>query len=246
MKDYSKFIPSSFGFITKYEIVGDEIHIYTPETKKGQPHKYPATKEKIAYFESRLKKQYQLIVENKAFLQKTIATEATRKILPVTTIIAIVMAIIAVCNIALTSLPIWLSAIVGAGALAIGIGGPVIVSQIVKTFSNETDIAEVYLNKRADIEALNKEDKNVTEYLSKTATKRLESNEELKGKRRLDTIFSIDFLDKSTLRDLKKLITRYLISRDLKAEQQFVIPVEETEEVSEKKTGIARKRKKEQ
>lgn len=241
MKDYSQFIPNSFGFITKYEIVEDEIHVYTPETKKGQPHKYPATKEKIAFFEDRLKKQYELVVENREFLKEQVAQESKKTILPVTSIAAAVMALVAAGIVALSSLPVWVAAILGTAALATGIAGPVMVSHTTKQFEQETELARIYLDKRADIDAVSKDDSNVTAYLSKSATKKLSATEELRKKKRIDTRFSIDFLDKASLKDLKQLIARYLISTNINKEQQFVRPAANTPQQNKPKKRVLKK-----
>ena len=219
MKDYSKFIQSSYGFITKYEIVDDEIHIYTAESKKGEPHKYPANKEWISYVESRLENQYKLLFANKEMIKKDYLKKKD---------MSLVVAIASVCAI-LLSLGVFLSlSVVWPLMLTLGavgfafLGNSAVLDNATKEFDEEMKILEVCINKRNEIEKRSRQDKNVTEYLSFQAAKRLANNEELRKMGTLDSSFNIDFMDKTKLKDLKKLLQRYLISVGLTEEQKFV------------------------
>ena len=64
MKDYSNFFKNPHGFILNYTIENGEILVYTSKSKKGQPHRIPATPENIKEIESKLEKQYNKINEH--------------------------------------------------------------------------------------------------------------------------------------------------------------------------------------
>lgn len=238
MKDYSNLIPTSYGFVTKYEIVGDEIHIYTSETKKGEPHKYPLNEEWLSKIERRLENQYRLITENRAIVKKTKVKELISKISPITTTsisALIVGAVFCIIN----SLTIVCGLLVSI-ALLLALGKNAIIKQYAKKLDSEFDLIEAYLQNKNGIEDLSQTDKNITAYLSKSATKRLNENQSLKENGTISNAFNVDFMDKTSNHELRKMLDRYTISKSLLEEQSFVAPSEE--QVS-KKSKTKKKRK---
>lgn len=232
MKDYSKYIPNSFGFITKLEIVGDEVHVWTPESKRGEPHKYSL--EEFARLQKRLEKQYKLIIENKESLKKDYMKKLNKVLLTVGGSIVAIMIVAALAISAKYNIPIYalLSAPVTVAAASI-------ITRIQKgnNFDTEMQTYETYLKERKSLEALSKEDKNITNSLNRQTTSRIQTNEELQEQGIIQDVFNIDFMDKTSLKQLQEMLTKYQISKSLQERQVFVNPNEiEPQEEKEEKT----------
>jgi hypothetical protein len=58
--------------------------------------------------------------------------------------------------------------------------------------------------------------------LSSQAKSKINKNRNLKNIGLLDSVISVDFVDKLDLKDLKKLLNNYLISVDLQTEQRSI------------------------
>lgn len=231
MKDYSNLIPSSFGFITSYEIVGEKVHVYTPENKKGEPQIYPLSK--LPEIEARLENQYQLIVENKKAVKASVLRTVINKVKKILILPVSVLAVAGIASIILSSYIISIPAFISL-ALTLLAGG-ITINTTSKRFDEEMIAAETYLENRKDIEETSEKDENVTEYLSEKTKQKINNNNELKTQGIIPETFNIDFLDKTSLKEMKKLLTRYMISKGLEQEQVFVSP---------KKKSNSKKRKK--
>ena len=154
MKDYSKFIQSSYGFITKYEIVDDEIHVYTAETEKGEPHKYPANKEWITSVEKRLENQYKMVINNREVIKKDFLN---RKSMPIKILAGLLILAFFVVGTIFTYMQAHVMPIVlgGIASILVSIFGAIVTFKISKKFDNELDLIEVYVNNRKNIEKTN-------------------------------------------------------------------------------------------
>lgn len=237
MKDYSQFfkniessdIDSAYGFITKLEVVGGEVHVWTPLTKKGEPHKYPL--DKISHFLKRLEKQYKEIIDNqdvvkKAHMKKTgniIKAIVISTILPLMAIGATIMAI--------ESTTIGLIVLIASPVLGTILGTTSYAKEKEK-FDEEMSIYECFITKRKDIESLSKTDENVTANLQKKTKNIIKTKEELKNNGVISQTYDIDLMDKAELKEIKKLITNYNGSKSLFIPQEFVNP-NETHEIEE-------------
>lgn len=236
MKDYSDLIPTSYGFVTKYEIIGNEIHIYTPETKRGEPHKYPLNEEWLSKIEKRLENQYQLIIENRQIVKKFKIKKLIAKIAPpmnIGGVLFVITAIICAINNILLWFPLFLTAL-----LLILVQRPII-KKYAKQVDNELNLIEAYLQNKDNIEELTQNDPNITKYLSKNTKKQLIENQNLKEKGSITSVFNVDFMDKTNDKDLRKILDRYTISKSLLEPQTFVKPLE-------KQNYKTKKRKKEE
>lgn len=236
MKDYSDLIPTSYGFVTKYEIIGNEIHIYTPETKRGEPHKYPLNEEWLSKIEKRLENQYQLIIENRQIVKKFKIKKLIAKIAPpmnIGGVLFVITAIICAINNILLWFPLFLTAL-----LLILVQRPII-KKYAKQVDNELNLIEAYLQNKNNIEELTQNDPNITKYLSKNTKKQLIENQNLKEKGSITSVFNVDFMDKTNDKDLRKILDRYTISKSLLEPQTFVKPLE-------KQNYKTKKRKKEE
>lgn len=232
MKDYSNLIPTSYGFITKYEIIGDEIHIYTPETKKSEPHKYPLNEEWLSKMEKRLENQYQLIIENRDIVKKFKIRELIKKIVPPMNIgsgIFALAAIICAINNLLVCLPLL------SVALLLVFGKKIIIKKYTQKIDNELNLIEAYLQNKENIEELSQCDSNITAYLSKSARKQLDENQKLKERGTITSTYNVDFMDKTNPKDLRTMLDRYTISRSLLEPQTFVNPYPEKESKTKKR-----------
>lgn len=236
MKDYSDLIPTSYGFVTKYEIIGNEIHIYTPETKRGEPHKYPLNEEWLSKIEKRLENQYQLIIENRQIVKKFKIKKLIAKIAPpmnIGGVLFVITAIICAINNILLWFPLFLTAL-----LLILVQRPII-KKYAKQVDNELNLIEAYLQNKDNIEELTQNDPNITKHLSKNTKKQLIENQNLKEKGSITSVFNVDFMDKTNDKDLRKILDRYTISKSLLEPQTFVKPFE-------KQNYKTKKRKKEE
>jgi len=232
MKDYSNLIPTSHGFVTKYEIVGDEIHIYTSESKKGEPHKYPLSEEWLSKIEKRLENQYQLIIENREIVKKVSINEYASKISPVMNIGGVVCAI---SSIILAINSMWLCVPLVLAAFLLVFGKRAVIKKHAKQIDDELDIIQAYLENKDEIEELSKTDKNITAYLGYSASKRFKTNQSLKDNGTIASAFNVDFMDKTNNKELRKMLDRYTISKALLEEQSFVNPLPKSKKKTRKK-----------
>ena len=63
MKDYSKYLGNSYGFITDISLTPSKISITTSKNDQNEPNEYDIKLSK--YYLERYEKQYQLIINNK-------------------------------------------------------------------------------------------------------------------------------------------------------------------------------------
>ena len=226
MKDYSKFIQSSYGFITHYEIVGDEIHIYTAETEKDEPQKMVATKENIAAVEARLENQYVMLLKNKDVIKEEGLKKVRELLLKVfgvgLSVVLVATVVLWIMQSALPAIFLAILAITGGAACS-----ALTIAKMDKNFENQMHSIREYLEERQNIEERSKSDENITSYLSKKAKNKINTNNKLKKNGIIPNAFNIDFMDKADLEDLKKLLTRYSISVELEEKQYFVAPDED-------------------
>lgn len=226
MRDYSKYIQSSHGFITKYEIKDGKIYVYTSESKNKEPHIYPANKEWINSIETRLERQYNMLINNKQAIKKDYLkkiSNPTRLIfLSLIILFLLLGSIISLSNV--TILPFLCSLI--PSIFGIFISESIIINKKNK-FDEELSLIETYVKNKKDIEKVNVKDQNVTNYLSTRSNKVYIEKTDLKEKGIIDNIFNIDFMDSISLKELKNLLNRYLICKGLKSEQTYVNPSKE-------------------
>lgn len=239
MKDYSNLIPTSHGFVIKYEIVGDEIHIYTSETAKGEPHKYPLSEEWLSKIEKRLENQYQLVVENREIVKKVQIKEFVSKINPTMNFGGVTCAILSIIF-AINNMALCIPLSIAAPILVFG--KRAVIKKYAKQIDSELDIIEAYLHNKQEIEELSQTDKNITTYLSKSASKRLSTNQSMKENGTITNAFNVDFMDKTNNQELRKMLDRYTISKALLEEQTFINPLEKEIKDSKKRTRKAQKR----
>ena len=229
MKDYSKYfknvelsdIDSSYGFITKLEVIENKVYVWTPQTKKGEPRIYGI--EKLPYFQERLEKQYQAIIDNQEIIKKA-HMKPRKKIAFIIT-----LAIIATLMTKGASLMFADSLVSGIALLT---GSPLVISflsllgisKAEQKIEEEMEIYKDYLTKRTDIETLSKSDENIIENLSKNTKEAIISKEVLKDSGKINQVYDMDFMDKTSLKELRKLIENYNQSKRLFIEQEFVDP----------------------
>ena len=234
MKDYSNFIPSSHGFITHYEIVGEEIHVYTVESKKGEPHKYPLTSDWLKHIETRLENQYRLIIENRTIVENLTQKKLVDKYWP-TAIILTIISIIGGLILFTVNTYIALFALIGISFIPITVTKQIIDNQI-KQLKQEFDSYQVYLEDKQKIEQLSEIDPNITNELNTKTTNILKLNESLIEKAVQENKFNINFMDQASLKELQKLISRYMISKDILEEPKFQEPKPQPKSKPKKKT----------
>lgn len=229
MKDYSKYfqnieskgIDSSYGYITKLEVVGDEVHVWTAQTKKSEPLKYSILE--LPYFLEKLEKQYQTIIDNKEIIKKDYIRPKQVRI--IFTFLTIIIALITKGTSLLFADALQLGISLIVGTLTLGIGGMfTCFNKIEEKFEQELAIYKDFLEKRNDIERQAKTDKNITENLSRSTTKTITTKTLAKDNGITNQIYDIDFMDKVSLRQLKKIIENYNQSKSLFEEQNFVSP----------------------
>lgn len=223
MKDYSKFIQSSYGFIIKYEISGDEILVYTAESDLKEPHRYTLDADNLEAIDKRMKKQYELLLENREIVKEDFLTHKNK----VTDITHSVITGV-LCGIGMAFSLAFLSPFPGIISIFLsltswGISRIVVKNKGIK-LDQELDTYQAYIDNMNDMALVSQKDKNLIEYMSKSARKKYDNNESLVRKHYTESIFNIDFMDKVELEDLKKLLNRYMISKGLCSDQEFVVP----------------------
>ena len=233
MKDYSNFIPTPYGFITKYEIVGNQILVYTSENKKGKPHVYVATSDTIKYIDERLGNQYKMILKNRQIIKNEFIKKQCGVVAKIGVALSISTMII---GLVLAGTLGWLlPAFMGVIAATLTYGlAMAITEQMEKKFDQKLDIYQDYLNNREKIEEKRKEDENIIRYLSPKATSNIRGNEQLRESGLIDMALNIDFMDKVKLKDLRELLTSYRICEDLAKKQNFLVPNEYKKKVKKK------------
>lgn len=225
MKDYSNFIQTPYGFIKKYEIIDNQLMVYTTESKRGEPHIYTATKENISYIDERLGNQYNMILKNRKIIKKDFMKKKCQPInlAGLFTFGATVLAGSCVAIELATVMPLILTGLVGSIVL---VSAYAITTSMEHKFDTTMDIYQDYLNQRENIAKKKIEDANVTRYLSDNATCKIKEKEQLRDSGLIDMPFNIDLMDKVKLKDLKKLLVSYYICEDLRQKQNFVVPKE--------------------
>lgn len=216
MKNYSNFIN---GFINKYEIKDEEILIYTPLTKNDEPYTMPATKENIKNIEERLENQYKLVIENQYEILKHSRSKNLMLLIIYTVVgfVSLFTILILLGSSMFTSIlsGIFLSSIFGINY---------------KIDKSENDLLEElkeykrYMENRIKIEEIAEKDKNITKYLSQDTISKIEENKKLKEQNSIESVYNIDLMDKISLIDLRKILTRYKIAEALQEEQNFKLP----------------------
>jgi len=220
MKDYSNYIKN---FFSHYKIENGELLVYTPNTKKNEPHRLPLTKENIKKFESKLEKQYQILIDNQ---DKIIEYEKNRKnfLLKVLLLILAPIPIMAVIIYDAFLIPL----IIMASYLSVALIGSYMIKKSIDKFRKEIKQYIRYINNRLDIEKQSEIDKNVTTYLNQKTKNLIEENQTLKNQGTIDSVFNIDLMDKMSLKELKKLLQRYKLSKSIEEEQSFRLPKKTT------------------
>ena len=93
-----------------------------------------------------------------------------------------------------------------------------------ETFKEEVKQYKKYMEHRQKIEQAAKEDENITKYLKESTISKIEENTKLKEQGTIDSVYNIDLMDKMSLQELKKLLTRYKLYTSLQEEQNFKVP----------------------
>lgn len=237
----------TYGFITKLKIKGDELHVYTKETAKGEPNKYPL-REKITEYSERLENQYRLITdEENITIVKNDLINSSRKKLNKTLLILSIIVFLGTffSSLALsTLLPLCIGVAV---EISLMIGHATTLNKIIKNFDEEMDMVKTYLYSRSDMEKMSKKDPNVISNLKPSTLNRININNELYRDNMIPDIFDITLLDDlmskaTSKKELNKLLKSYLICVALRQPQVFVDPNEECEESVEKTNAKTRAR----
>ena len=110
-------------------------------------------------------------------------------------------------------------------------GHAITLDKISKNFDEEMDMVRTYLSARTDIEEMYQKDPNVTGNLKSTTIERIGLNNELRKTNAATENFDImlldDLMSKATSKkELKKLLTNYMICVALRQPQEFINPNE--------------------
>lgn len=210
MKDYSKYLGNSYGFITDISLTPSKISITTSKNDQNEPNEYDIKLSK--YYLERYEKQYQLIINNK---DKIIKGE-TKKY-KIYYLIGLL-----ICLIPFISLPIITNKILTSIILVIGIStiltGAKEIYNYKQEFNREMQLYKRILENKDKIETAIANDKNVTKYLDEQTKKCLEENQRLHNVGAVDDVININFIDKSSLEGLSKLLKMTKISNALQDE----------------------------
>jgi len=224
MKDYSLFFKKPAGFITKYEIENNEILVYTSKTKKGEPHRYPNTEKWRKYFEERLENQYTEVIEHQ---DEIIEYNRKRKSILYKALLGIFAGLYAI-SLIFTNGPTILGTIVAIASFTLTYGTVKLIAKAGENkFKTELKEYEKYLNERQNMEEKLTTDKNLTSYLSEKTQSIIEEQKRQKTNGQVKYVLDINFMDKTPIKDLNIMYTRYEISKSLEEEPVFRIPNDE-------------------
>lgn len=210
MNDYSKYVNIPEDFILSYEVENDGITIKTKENPKGDKDKPPVTKNNIKECENKLKDQYITLIQK----QEKILQENIDKRIKIVSLLAIVLTVICILTSEFSDL---LGMIFCGMAVSTTIIGSICTVLYQKIFKSEITTYKKFLTERKEIEQTNQIDKSITQNLSKPTREILRTNHKLKNEGLIDQVFNINFMDKASLIDLKKILERYCISRTTKS-----------------------------
>lgn len=220
---YAKYIRSPYGFICDYDVQDGKVVIYTAKSKKREPHTYTANKENIGFSETRLEKQYQLLREHKDEIKKDICKTVRgvmyRLVAGSILGTGLLFAILTTLNITTIGAAIMLFL----ELLSIPVGEISLATWKAK-FDEAIEAQEMYMSERANIESKSQQDENITQYLSQHTLNILEENKKLQQEGKIDQVFNINLMDKSSLKDLKTLLERYQISMNLGTAPEYHAP----------------------
>lgn len=248
MKDYSEFIKREAGFIIGINPVVEKgiVEVTTSKTKKGKPHVYRLKKGNIDKFYRRLENQYQLLIENKdeIFNQENKNIMSIFKLVRYVGIGILVIAFfISMIIIVTGNMGLFLPEIIG---LMVCYGTYRVPNEIMKfkkqKFNEMIDTYKFYIEHRSEIESLAKVDINVTNAVDSRTQIELDESKKLVDTGLSAELFSIQFMDKVSLKQLKEIIERFEISRSLGEKQYFYIEDNNEEEMVEEEKGFSRKK----
>lgn len=235
MKDYSLFYKKPAGFITNYKIENKEILVYTAKTKKGEPHRYPATEQWINHFEERLMNQYIEIIKHQ---DQIIEYNKKRKSILYKALFGTFLALYLI-SLIFTNGPTIAGTVLAITSYAITHSiFKLIAKKQEKKFKSELKEYEQYINEREEIEKRLTKDKNITSYLSEKTQSEIKEREQQKNNGKVSEILDISFMDRTPIKDLSKMYEKYEISRSLEDSQTFYIPNNETKPSKTKKRTL--------
>lgn len=196
----SKKYKNLFTFNPNYRI--KENHIIVTHNKKEQ--KYKITQEKIKYYESLLLKQYKsLIDKQEEILQSKLDLSQ------------IVYSSIAMCLCILSALSSEISEILGMFLCASGVMSLIIcaIDDAIFSYKFKSKIKtyEAFIQERQNLETYLEHNESLTKKLTDNTIEILEYNKELKEQEIINNILTINFMDKASLQELRKILYIYSI-----------------------------------
>ena len=210
MKDYSKYIGNPYGFITDIKMTPSKIAVTTAKSDENEPHEYDIKMSR--FYLERYEKQYNLVIANQSKIIK-----GETKIYRILCFIGLIVAVASIGLIALS-----LNQMLGAIGLVIGISATISslqkISNYRQEFAKEMKTYKRVLKNKEKIESAIQKDRNVTKYLDEQTLECLEENQNLKTVGIVDNAININFIDKSSLEGLSKLLKMTKISNALQEE----------------------------
>lgn len=226
MKDYSKYVGDPYGFITDIKITPSKISITTAKSDENEPHEYDI--QTAQFYLERYEKQYNLIIDN----QDRIIEGETKKYRTLC-LVGLLIALASIGLVAISVSKIFCFIILVTG-ISTALNGVKEIYNYKKEFTREIKIYKGILKNRNKIESAIQNDRNVTKYLDEKTSECLEENESLKDIGVVENVININFIDKTSLEGLSKLLKMTKISNALQEEPMFLNPIQKNG--SKKKT----------
>lgn len=230
MKDYSEFIKSEYGFITNIDIdkENNSIKVMTSKSKKGQPHEYELTQEKLEELYQKLKSQYLLLIKNsdEIYINKN---QKNRIIVSIIQTICFIAAFIVAIASALSGTLALLPLI--AGLVLTIVGTEKILKEKQKKFNEMIATYDYFIKNKYVIEKVSKKDHNIQLKLNNKTANIISQNADLKNEGLIDNVYDIQLMDKMSLKQLKNMLLRYKISTELSDEPRFESKEEKTKKL---------------
>jgi len=231
MKNFLKFTNNPFKFETNYYLEDNDIIVTTDDTQ----YRRAITRTRIKYYESILEKQYKRLIDNQdEILQKKTDIKTT------------IYCLLAMSLCILSALSSEFSEILGMSLCGTSIATFIIaaIDNAIYSyvFKSKIKIYEVFLQERKSIETQVEIDKTIINHLSNKSTNILKHNQKLKQENLMDIVFSINFMDKASLQELKKILYLYSINNSDKSYIiNDILPLKLIDRVNRIKKRIRRK-----
>lgn len=199
MKDYSKYFSIPEEFVLSYDIKDNGMLI---ETTSETITTNNITKSRIKKYENILNFQYETLIKK----QHQILKDKTDKIIIPFIVLSIVFTMICIFVSGISNL---LGIITCALAVTTCITGTIVSEIYEKNFISKIKTYKTYLEEKKKMEKKLTDIPCLSDNFNEKTQRILQINSVLKERNVIEEVFNINFMDKASLKDLKKILKMY-------------------------------------